>query len=402
MARYTLTAAWLLGFACVLNAPASRADGMSDGVIRIGILNDRSGPYADLTGEGSVVAARMAAEEAGGTVAGVPIEIISADHQNKADVGAAVARRWFDAGQVDVVADLSNSAVGFATVGLAAERNKIVLNASGSADFTSKACTAISFQSPYNSYTNAFGLASAVTKRGLDSWFLVTVDYAFGRALATDIRRAAEANGGKVLGEVRHPVNVTDFSSYLLQAQSSGAKVIALANAGNDFVNSLKQAVEFGITKKQVVVAPTVFLTDINAIGLPTAQGLQFITGFYWDRDDASRAWAKRFFERHGAMPTMSQAGVYSMVRHYLRAVQAVGTDDGPTVAARMRDLPVTDFFGGRVRADGQFLHDMYLARVKKPAESQRKWDYYDILSTIPAEQAFRPVEQGDCPMIKK
>ena len=400
---HLLAVTHLVSLALMAGSPSSAQNpSISDGVIRIGVLNDRSGPYADLTGEGSVVAARMAVDEMGGSIRGARVEIVAADHQNKADIGAAIARRWFEAEKVDTVADLSNSSVGFAVLALA--KDHIVLNASGSAAFTGKACTATSFQSPYNSFSNAFGLASTVTKRGADmnSWFLLTVDYAFGHALAADIRKGVEANGGKVLGEVRHPVNTSDFSSYLLQAQASGAKVIALANAGNDFVTSFKQAVEFGITKSQTMVAPTVFITDVPALGLSTAQGLQFVTGFYWDRDEASRNWSKRFHERVGRMPTMSQAGVYSLVRHYLRAVDAAGTDDGPAVAARMRELPVDDFFGGRVRADGQFAHDMYLARIKRPSESKRDWDFYDILTTIPADQAFRSLEQSECPLVGK
>lgn len=403
MERYALSIC-VLGMMALLGVPyaAAQNSDISDGIVKIGVLNDRSGPYADLTGEGSVVAARMAAEEMGGAVRGARIEIVSGDHQNKADVGAAIARKWLDTEKVDAVADMSNSAVGLAVVALAGDRKKIVLNASGSSVFTGKACTPTSFQIAYNSYTNAYGLADAVTKRGTNTWFLITVDYAFGHALAADIRSAVKANGGKVLGEVRHPVNNSDFSSFLLNAQSSGAKAIALANGGSDFSNSLKQAVEFGITNGQVVVAPTVFLTDVNALGLSTAQGLQFVTAFYWDRDDASRSWSKRFFERHGSMPTMSQASVYWGTLHYLRAIEAAGTDDGPTVAAKMREMPVgVPFAAGQVRTDGQFIHDMYLVQVKKPAESQRKWDFYNVIATVPGEQAFRSLKDSECPLVK-
>lgn len=376
--------------------------GKSDNVIKIGILNDRSGAYADLGGEGSVVAAKMAAEEFGNAIDGVPIEIISADHQNKPDIGLGIVRRWFDVEKVDVVADISNSGVGFAVTTLANERQKIVLNASASSDFTGKACTRTSFQWIYSSYTNGYGLASALTKRKLDSWFLITVDYSFGHAFSADMRRAIEKNGGKVVGEVRHPLNTADFGSILLQAQSSGAKVIALANAGADMTTGVKQASEFGITARQTLVAPTVFLTDIDSIGLAAAQGLQFVTAFYWDRDEASRAWSKKYFARQGRMPTMTQAGMYSAVRHYLHAVQAAKTDAALKVADKMRDLPVSDAFApnGKVRADGQFLHDMYIARVKKPAESKQRWDYYDIVSTIAADEAFRPLSEGGCPLV--
>ncbi|WP_375781227.1 ABC transporter substrate-binding protein [Bradyrhizobium sp. ma5] len=376
---------------------------MSDNVIRIGVLNDRSGAYADLGGEGSVIAAKMAAEEFGNSIGGVPIEIVSADHQNKPDIGLGIVRRWFDTEKVDAVADISNSGVGFAVTALAKERNKIVLNASASSDFTGKACTRTSFQWVYTSYTNGYGLARALTAQKLDSWFLITVDYSFGHAFAADMRRAVESGGGKVIGEVRHPLNTADFSSVLLQAQASGAKVIALANAGADMTNSVKQAAEFGITRGQALVAPTVFLTDVDAMGLAAAQNLQFVTAYYWDRDAESRAWANRFFEKVGRMPTMTQAGVYSAVRHYLRAVQAANSDDGLAVAAKIRELPVTDAFArGMVRTDGQFVHDMYLARVKTPAASSRRWDYYDIVATIPAEQAFRPLGEGGCELVSQ
>jgi len=376
---------------------------MSDNVIRIGVLNDRSGAYADLGGEGSVVAAKMAAEEFGNSIGGAPVEIVSADHQNKPDIGLGIVRRWFDTEKVDAVADISNSGVGFAVTALAKERNKIVLNASASSDFTGKACTRTSFQWVYTSYTNGYGLARALTAQKLDSWFLITVDYSFGRAFAADMRHAVENGGGKVIGEVRHPLNTADFSSVLLQAQASGAKVIALANAGADMTNSVKQAAEFGITRGQALVAPTVFLTDVDAMGLAAAQNLQFVTAYYWDRDAESRAWANKFFEKTGRMPTMTQAGVYSAVRHYLRAVQAANSDDGLAVAAKIRELPVADSFArGTVRTDGQFVHDMYLARVKTPAASSRRWDYYDIVATIPAEQAFRPLGKGGCELVSQ
>ncbi|WP_342712565.1 ABC transporter substrate-binding protein [Bradyrhizobium sp. B124] len=349
---------------------------MSDNVIRIGVLSDRSGAYADLGGEGSVVAAKMAAEEFGNAIGGVPVEIVSADHQNKPDIGLGIVRRWFDTEKVDAVADISNSGVGFAVTALAKERNKIVLNASASSDFTGKACTRTSFQWVYTSYTNGYGLARALTAQKLDSWFLITVDYSFGHAFATDMRRAVENGGGKV---------------------------IALANAGADMTNSVKQAAEFGITRGQALVAPTVFLTDVDAMGLAAAQNLQFVTAYYWDRDAESRVWADKFFEKVGRMPTMTQAGVYSAVRHYLRAVQAANSDDGLAVAAKIRELPVADSFArGTIRTDGQFVHDMYLARVKTPAASSRRWDYYDIVATIPAEQAFRPLGEGGCELVSQ
>ena len=376
---------------------------MSDNVIKIGILNDRSGPYADLSGTGSTVAAQLAAEEFGNSIAGTPIEIISADHQNKPDIGLGIARRWFDNENVDVVADISSSGVGFAVLPLANARNKILLNASASSDFTGKACSQTSFQWVYNSYSNGYGLAAALTKQGLDTWFFLTVDYAFGHAFAADMRKAIEANGGKVLGEVRHPIGTADFGSLALQAQASKAKVVAIISGGADMANAAKQAGEFGLTRTQKVVAPIVFLTDVDAMGLAAAEGLQFVTAFYWDRDDASRAWSKKFFDRQGRMPTMTQVGVYSAVRHYLGAVQAARSDDGLSVAAKMREIPVADAFAkGQVRADGLFAHDMYIAGVKKAAESKQRWDYYNISATIPADQAFRPISEGDCPLVSK
>lgn len=402
MRRRGLAAACSIVMVLTTSGAVAQKTSVSDGVIRIGIINDRSGPYADLTGEGSVVAARMAAQEMRGTVLGAPIEIVSADHQNKPDIGGVIARKWFDTDKVDAIADISSSAVGLAVVSLANEREKIVLNASGSSVFTGKACSKTTFQIAYNSFTNAYGLADTVTKTGLDSWFLITVDYAFGHSLAADIRSAVQANGGKVLGEVRHPVNTSDFSSFLLQAQSSGAKVVALANGGSDFSNALKQAAEFRLTASQVVVAPTVFLTDVKALGLATAQGLQFVTAFYWDRDEASRSWSEQFVKKHGSMPTMSQASIYWGVLHYLRAIEAAGTDGGRLVAEKMRERPVdVPFAQGPVRTDGQFVHDMYLVRVKKPAESKSAWDLYEVTKTVPGQHAFLPLERSECPLVK-
>jgi branched-chain amino acid transport system substrate-binding protein len=377
---------------------------ISDGVVRIGVLNDRSGPLADLSGEGSVVAARLAAEEFGNAINGVPIEIVSADHQNKADIGAAIARRWFEVEQVDAIADITNSAVGFAVTELARTRTKILLNASASSDFTGKACSPTSVQWVYNSFTNGHGLASALTKPGSDTWFLLTVDYAFGHSFAAEIRKAVEASGGKIVEEVRYPLNTADFSSFLLRGQGSGAQVVALITGGADLVNSVKQANEFQISKVQNVVAPVVYLTDVDAMGLSTAQGLQFVTAFYWNRDEASRQWSKKFFAKHGRMPTMAQAGTYSAVRHYLRAIQATNSDDGLTVIKKMRELPISDAYAanGVLRADGQMVHDMYVARVKKPSDSSGRWDYYDIVSTIPGDMAYRSLEQSECPLLKK
>lgn len=372
-------------------------------VVKIGVLNDQSGIYADLAGPGSVEAARMAIEDFGGSVLGKKIELLSGDHQNKADIGATIARSWFDREDVDVIVDFSNSSVGLAVQALAKQKNKITLIAAASSDFTGKACTATSAQWVYTSRTNGYGLAKALTEKKLDTWFLVTVDYAFGHAFAEDIRRAVKENGGTVLGEVRHPLNTSDLSSFLLQAQNSKAKVIAIVNAGGDMTTTIKQAAEFGISSQATMVAPIVFLTDVHAMGLQTAQGLQFFTAFYWDRDEASRAWSKRFFERRKAMPTMTQAGIYSATLHYLKAVAAAKTDSTPEVMAKMRELPVNDIFtsNGSVREDGQMIHDMYLVEVKKPAESKGPWDYYKVLATIPGSKLFKPLSESDCPLVK-
>jgi branched-chain amino acid transport system substrate-binding protein len=377
---------------------------ISDGVVKIGILNDQSGPYSDLAGKGSVEAARLAIEEFGGQVDGNKIELVVGDHQNKADIGATKARQWFDSEGVDAIADFSNSSVGLAVQGLAAERKKITLVAAASNEFTGKACSPYSTQWVYNSYSNGHSLAKLLMARGYDSWYLMTVDYAFGHAFAEDIRKTVTATGGKVLGEVKFPLNSPDLSSYLIQAQSSGAKVIVSASAGSDMASTVKQAAEFGITPNQLLAAPAVFLTDVRSMGLETAKGLQFLTSFYWDRNEATRAWSRKFFERTGSMPTMTQAGMYSAVRHYLKAIEAAKTDDSTAVAAKMRELPIRDMYtdNGWIREDGQVMHDMYLVEVKKPSESKEDWDYYKILQTVPANEAFQPLAESACPLLKK
>jgi branched-chain amino acid transport system substrate-binding protein len=378
---------------------------ISDDVVKIGILNDQSGPLADLAGPGSVEAARMAIEEFGGKVLGKKIELVFADHQNKADVGLTKAREWFDRDGVDMVADFSNSAVGLAVQFLAQERDRVALIAAASSDFTGKACTATSAQWVYTSYSNGYGLAKNLMelRSDYDSWFLITVDYAFGHAFANDIRKAVTERGGKVVGEVRHPLNTSDLSSYVLQAQASKAKVIVFANSSADMMTSIKQAAEYGITG-QALVTPIVFISDVHAMGLATAKGLKFVAAFYWDRTDETRAWSKKFFERRKAMPTMTQAGVYSAVRHYIRAVEAAQTDEGKAVMAKMKELPVQDMFSGngKVREDGLMMHDIYLIEVKSPAESKGPWDYYKVLATIPADKAFPSLEASACPLVKK
>ena len=385
---------------------ASASAQVSDDVVRIGVLNDQSGLYADLGGPGSVVAARMAIEDAGGAVLGRPVDLVVADHQNKADIGAAIARQWFDAEKVDMVIGFDNSAVALAVEQLAAERNRIAIaGAVGSTAFTGKACTPTEASWIYDSYALTTSLARSVVAEGRDTWFFLTVDYAFGHSLEADATSAVLAAGGRVLGSVRHPLNTSDFSSYLLQAQASGAKVVALANGGGDMVNAIKQANEFGITRGgQSVVSLLVFISDIHSIGLQNAQGLKFATAFYWDRDEESRAWSKRFFARHQAMPTQAQASVYSAIRHYLKAIAAAGTDEAKAVMAKMREIPVNDFYvrNGRLREDGRLVHDMYFAQVKKPAELKEPWDDYKILGTIPGATAFRSLEQGGCPLARR
>jgi branched-chain amino acid transport system substrate-binding protein len=350
---------------------------VSDDVVRIGVLNDQSGLYADLGGPGSVTAARMAVEDAGGAVLGKPVEIVFADHQNKSDIGAA----------------------------LAAERNRIAIaGAVGSTAFTGKACTPNEALWIYDSYALTTSLAKSTVAEGRDTWFFITVDYAFGHSLEADAAAAVVAAGGKVLGSVRHPLNTSDFSSYLLQAQASGAKVVAFANGGGDMVNAVKQANEFGLTKNQSMVALLIFISDVHSMELKAAQGLKFVTAFYWDRDAESRAWSKRFFEKQGRMPTMAQAGVYSAVRHYLIAIAAAGTDEAKAVMAKMRVLPVNDFYvkNGQLREDGRLVHDMYFSQVKTPSESTRPWDYYNMLGVIPGNQAFRPLAEGGCPLVAR
>jgi branched-chain amino acid transport system substrate-binding protein len=391
--------------AAVIGAGTVRAQ-VSDDVVRIGVLNDQSNVYADLGGPGSVIAARMAIEDVGGKVLGKPIDMLVADHQSKADVGASIARQWFDSDKVDMVIGFDNSSVALAVEQIAFQKNRIAIaGAIGTTAFTGKGCTPNEAAWVYDAYALTNTLARSVVKRGQDSWFFITVDYSLGHSLEADATSAVLSSGGKVLGSARHPLNTADFSAYLLQAQASGAKVIALANAGGDMTNAIKQANEFGLTRAgQTVVSLLTFITDVHSVGLNAAQGLTFVTAFYWDRDDESRAWSKRFFEVHKRMPTMAQAAVYSAIRHYLGAIEAAGTDEAKAVMAKMREIPVNDFYAknGRVREDGRMVHDMYFVRVKTPEESTGPWDYYKILSTIPGDQAFRPLDEGGCPLVKQ
>ena len=377
--------------------------------IKIGVLTDMSGPYADVGGAGSVLAAQIAAEESGLAAKGWKIEFVSADHQNKVDIASNVAREWFDQGKADVVLDALNSGVALAVSQIVKEKNKVFLvSGAATSDLSGKACTPNMIHWTYDTYALANSTGKALTKAGGDSWFFVTADYAFGKALERDTTAVVTANGGKVLGDVMAPLNTADFSSQLLQAQASKAKVIGLANAGADTANSVKQAAEFGVTQSgQKLAALLMFLSDVHAIGLNTAQGLEFTVTYYWDTNDQTRAFADRFSKRskNAAKPTMVTAGVYSSVVHYLKAVEALGsTADGAAVVAKMKSMPTQDqaFGKGSIREDGRKIHPAYLLQVKKPSESKYPWDYARIVATIPAEEAFRPLAQSECPLVKK
>ncbi|MDR6662872.1 branched-chain amino acid transport system substrate-binding protein [Tardiphaga robiniae] len=379
---------------------------VSDDVVRIGVLTDLSSWGRDNSGPGSVEAAKMALEEFGPTVLGKPIEIISADHQMKSDVGIQIARNWFDAGKVDAVVDIPNSAIAIAVHNLAKDRNKIaLLSGPGASTLTDELCNPNTVHFTYDTYALAKVTASAVVAGGGKSWFFITADYAFGNQLEQDATRFIKASGGTVLGGVRHPTNTADFSSFALQAQNSKAEVVAFANAGQDTDNSIKQSGEFGLVKGgQKLVGLLMFDTDVHAIGLEAAQGTYLTTASYWNMDDKTRAWSKKFFDRTKVMPTMIQTGVYGSVLHYLQAIKAAGTDDPAKVMAKMRELPIEDTFvhGGKLREDGRVIRDMYLARVKKPSESKEPWDYLDIVKTVKGDDAFRPISESKCPLLKK
>jgi branched-chain amino acid transport system substrate-binding protein len=379
---------------------------VSDNVIKIGVMNDMSSLYADIGGPGSVVAARMAVEDFGAAKKGMKVEIVSADHQNKPDVGSSIARQWYDVDKVDVIVDVPTSSVALAVNQVTRDKGKAFLvTGAASSDLTGKACSPNTIHWLYDTWMLANGTGSAIVKTGGDSWFFLTADYAFGHALERDTAEVVKKSGGKVLGAVRHPLNTQDFSSFLLQAQSSKAKIIGLANAGGDTINSIKQAAEFGIVQRgQNLAGLLVFITDVHGLGLQTAQGLILTESFYWDQNDQTRAWSKRFASQNGGKyPSMDHAGVYSAVLHYLKAVEAGKTDDGGKVIAQMKKTPTDDpLFGkGRIRADGRKLHPAYLFEVKKPAESKYPYDYYKLRATIPAEQAFRPEKEGGCSLVK-
>ena len=404
-----LAACWQLAqvavagaFFIVFGAVAGHAQ---DRAVNVGVLTDMTGLYRNLSGEGSVAAARMAVDDFGGQVLGTNVQVYAGDHRNDVPTAQAIATEWFDQKRVGVIVDLPHSPAALAIQRLAAERKRIdVAISSGSTDLTGPACTETGFHWAYDTYSNSVPLVRAMVGFRLNSWFFITVDNAFGLSLEKEATTAVVAAGGHVIGHSRHVLNARSFAPQLAAAQDSGARVIALANAGGDTINAVKEAAELGISSRSQALAPLlVFLTDVHTIGLDVAKGMTFIDGFYWNADPDTRAWSKRFYARRGVMPTMSHAGVYSAVTHYLRAVQLAGTDDARIVAAKMRELPVEDFFakGGRIRADGRLVHDMYLVQVKQPAQSRQPWDYYEILSTIPRDKAFRPLEESVCPLVK-
>ena len=411
---YNILSRWLPGavasalglVSMSLPAPAAaQAAKISDNVVKIGLILDMSSLYADITGEGSVTAARLAIEDFGGKVLGMPIELVYADHQNKADISSSKAREWYDTQKVDVIADVAASATALAALEVAKQKNKIILFASPASNrLSNENCSPVSAHWQYDTYALAVGTGRGVLKGGGDTWFFLTADYAFGYSLEKDTTEVIKAEGGKVLGSVRHPLNASDFSSFLLQAQGSKAKVIGLANAGGDTINSIKAASEFGITPNQKLAGLLVFISDIHSLGLKTTQGMLLTEAFYWDMSDETRKWSRRFFDKMKKMPGMAQAGTYSAVYHYLKAVQAAGTDETEPVMAKMKALPINDFYtkNARLREDGRVIRDMYLFEVKKPAESKYPWDYYKLNATIPGDQAFLPASKSVCPLIKK
>jgi branched-chain amino acid transport system substrate-binding protein len=378
---------------------------VSDGVVKIGVLTDMNGPSSTHTGQGSVTAAQMAVDDFGGTVLGQPIKVIVGDHQVKPDIGAAIARRWYDVEQVDLIVDVPVSAVGLAVQNIANEKKKLfIAHSTGTADFHGKFCSPYAIQWVFDTRALAVGTAQEVVKRGGDSWFFITDDYAFGHSLERDASAVIVKNGGKVLGSVRPPFATPDLSSFILQAQASKAKIIGIAGGPPNNVNEIKTAGEFGVLKGgQQMAGLLVLISDIHALGLPTAQGLLLTTSFYWDMDDKTREWSKRYFAKMNRMPTMWQAGVYSSVLNYLNAIKASGTDEPLKVAAKMRENPIEDFFArnGKLREDNLMVHDLMLVQVKKPDESKYPWDYYTILATIPGEEAFGPPDAA-CAMVKK
>ena len=379
---------------------------ISDDIVKIGVLTDMSGQFSHESGEGSVTAIKMAVEDFGGKVLGKPIEVLVADHQNKPDTASTLARKWYDVDKVDMIGNLINSSIALGISQLAKEKNRVaIINGSGASRLTNDACTPNSVHYAYDTYALARGTGSALVKAGKKSWYFLTADYAFGHALESDTSAIVKSLGGDVVGATRYPIETFDQSSFLLQAQASKAQVVAMAGSGNVLVNSIKSAQEFGIPKGgQTLAGLLVWITDIKSLGLEAAQGLVLTNAFYWDRDDETRAWSKRFYERMKRMPHMGDAGDYSSTMHYLKAIEAAGTDEAQAVMRKMRELPINDFFAkdGHIREDGRMVHDMYVYEVKKPSESKGDWDYYKLREVIPGDQAFRPLKDSVCPLVKK
>jgi branched-chain amino acid transport system substrate-binding protein len=394
--------------ALLLGCLSPAAAEISNGVVKIGVLNDQSSLFADATGQGSVVAARLAIEDFEAKHPDIKVELLTADHQNKADVGSAIARRWRDVDNIDAIVDVPNSAVALAVNELLrGSRVAFLPSSAATTDLTGPACSPNTVQWVFDTYALANSTGRAITKSGGDSWFFVTTNFAFGTSLESEATKVIQANGGNVIGSVKHPLNTADFSSFLLAAQTSGAKIIGLANVGGDTINALKQAAEFGVggSGKQSIAALLIFINDVHALGLQSAQGLLLTTAFYWDLNESTRTWSKRFYDRNGQkMPNMNHAGVYSTIRAYLEAVARKKSDDGPQVVEEMKSGEIEDplFAHLKVRPDGRAIHDMYLARVKAPGQSKKPWDYYEILSTISADEAFKPLADGNCPIVKK
>jgi branched-chain amino acid transport system substrate-binding protein len=408
LARLAPSAALLaaaLAWAGPTAAQAPSAPAISDDIVRLGLILDMSGVYADVTGKGSATAAQMAIDDFGGTVLGKKIDLLVADHQNKADIAAARAREWYDTQKVDAVLDVAGSAPALAVLEVAREKKKIVVfSGPGTERITNDLCSPYSVHYTYDTWSLANTTARAIVDRGGKSWYFLTADYAFGHTLQASATEVVKARGGTVLGAARHPLGSSDFASYLLQAQSSRAQVVGLANAGGDTVNAIKAASEFGLTQGgQKMAGLLLYINDIHAIGLDAASGLMLTEAFYWDMNDQTRAWSQRYYDKLKKMPNMSQAGTYSSVMHYLKAVQAAGTDAPDAVMKQMKAMPINDFFAtnGRIREDGRMVHDMYLFEVKKPSESKRPWDYYKLVATVPGDEAFMPLSKSTCPLVK-